>query len=840
MAGTPLTPSVEDLLQHRAWVRRLASRLASDGHEADEIVQETWLASLRSPPLQVGRAESWLGQVLRNALRQRRRGEGRRRARERATARSEELASTDDVVARAEVHREVVDAVLRLDEPARTLVLLRYFDGLSARAIAELRAEPVETVRTRLKRAMQRLRASLAHLEPPKPRPALLPLAAWTLFKVKAGFVGAAVAVVSAALVLFVLQIQDAPPTPKGDLAFPLADEEEGDGAEADERVATGPTAAEREGVPVAPRRKARPKLHVSLVGLDAALPWTGEVSLEMPGGETAREKGAVSRRGASGHVVLEIPKAFWGENAPASVTLRGADERYFADTLRVTRQDVLASRDAAIELKVRPAAVFRGRVQDGSGAAVPKARVCVFAAREDGNPTKTPLVVDRAGEDGSYSVKCDYRGPVFVIAARFEKARKHRSETALMPHSIEAIASLGIVRLRPHVLSPGHSLAGRVTWPDGSPVEGATLSVAVKDSGVYLSMPDVTWSWWKNGDVADWESVTTTNEAGEFRIGALPKRAIELQLMWIQLCVASYSQVHVVEAPNDRVHIVLNAATLDVRVRAGRAIGAELWLAHGRFAQSSPIPESGSVRLVLEPGKSYDIDVKAKHHKPQRFRVEPERAQALPPRVVTLERRPANDIVIELRGYAAEYACFGWRRKSDGKMVIMRDCKRTRGGGDAPAEFLFEDLLPGDYTLTVGRPRRPGRTTSTNLVQLRTPVTVPLAGTTRIALDAQEGGRLQIRARDKRGAVYGGTCEVRSARGVAVEVTFFSGGESGYIFGRPGKLVDAGVNESMNALRPGKYHLRCKIDERVGTIERSFVIRKGEITRIEVPVAER
>jgi RNA polymerase sigma-70 factor (ECF subfamily) len=60
------------------------------------------------------------------------------------------------------VQRAVVDAVLALPEPCRVAVLLRFFDELPPREIAERVGAPVETVRTRIKRGIELLRTRLA------------------------------------------------------------------------------------------------------------------------------------------------------------------------------------------------------------------------------------------------------------------------------------------------------------------------------------------------------------------------------------------------------------------------------------------------------------------------------------------------------------------------------------------------------------------------------------------------------------------------------------------------------------------------------------------------------
>ncbi|MBI3847168.1 MAG: hypothetical protein HY292_21275, partial [Planctomycetes bacterium] len=71
------------------------------------------------------------------------------------------LPSTADVVEREALRREVVDAVLGLDEPYRTTLLLRFFEDEPASSIAKRLGIPVETVRTRIKRGLDRVRERL-------------------------------------------------------------------------------------------------------------------------------------------------------------------------------------------------------------------------------------------------------------------------------------------------------------------------------------------------------------------------------------------------------------------------------------------------------------------------------------------------------------------------------------------------------------------------------------------------------------------------------------------------------------------------------------------------------
>lgn len=149
------------LLTHREWVRRIARSMVHDDATADDVAQRTWLAALRGAPRDAGAARSWLSRVVRSkALNMRREGD-RRAVHESAARRGEAVRSAAEVVAEAESHRRLVVAVHRLAEPYRTTVLLRFFEDLPPREVAERMGVPVETVRTRIRRALAVLRDDL-------------------------------------------------------------------------------------------------------------------------------------------------------------------------------------------------------------------------------------------------------------------------------------------------------------------------------------------------------------------------------------------------------------------------------------------------------------------------------------------------------------------------------------------------------------------------------------------------------------------------------------------------------------------------------------------------------
>ena len=61
-------------LQHAAWVRNLALELVRDASAADDLVQETWLAYLKTNPDSDRPLRPWFARVLRNGAALRHRG----------------------------------------------------------------------------------------------------------------------------------------------------------------------------------------------------------------------------------------------------------------------------------------------------------------------------------------------------------------------------------------------------------------------------------------------------------------------------------------------------------------------------------------------------------------------------------------------------------------------------------------------------------------------------------------------------------------------------------------------------------------------------------------------
>ncbi|MHC4859189.1 MAG: sigma-70 family RNA polymerase sigma factor [Planctomycetota bacterium] len=151
---------IERLLEHSDWLTRFARAIVGEEHGAEDVVQETWLAALRSPP-RAGSARGWLSAVARNALRKLRRGERARGRRELAAARAEGQPDTAEIAARVELQRTVARVVLAQDEPYRTALLLRFVEGMEPAEIARRMGVPGSTIRTRVRRGLDLVRRDL-------------------------------------------------------------------------------------------------------------------------------------------------------------------------------------------------------------------------------------------------------------------------------------------------------------------------------------------------------------------------------------------------------------------------------------------------------------------------------------------------------------------------------------------------------------------------------------------------------------------------------------------------------------------------------------------------------
>lgn len=176
------SPTPIDLvLAHEDWVRELARSLMQDEAQAEDVVQDTLLASLARPVSEIGNLRRWLGGVVRNLVYRRLREQGLRA--EVADAAKLDLADgaldPSQVLEREAARTRLVELVLALEERYRNVVLLHYLEGCSQEETAEQLGLPVATVRTQLMRARALLCEKIRKTEV-RGKPMWMGLAAWT------------------------------------------------------------------------------------------------------------------------------------------------------------------------------------------------------------------------------------------------------------------------------------------------------------------------------------------------------------------------------------------------------------------------------------------------------------------------------------------------------------------------------------------------------------------------------------------------------------------------------------------------------------------------------------
>jgi RNA polymerase sigma factor (sigma-70 family) len=151
--------------RHRHAALRVATVVLGTTDGADDVVQQAleraWRSMSQFDPDRAFRA--WLLRIVANTARNDRRSRGRRaQLTERAAqAPAQGVASPEELVVRDVERRRVVEALNRLDSRDRLVITLRHFEQLSEREMAEVLDHPPGTVKSRLSRAMARLRTQL-------------------------------------------------------------------------------------------------------------------------------------------------------------------------------------------------------------------------------------------------------------------------------------------------------------------------------------------------------------------------------------------------------------------------------------------------------------------------------------------------------------------------------------------------------------------------------------------------------------------------------------------------------------------------------------------------------
>jgi len=176
--------------QLRLWMERLGPAMLAhsvgicrDRHRAEEIVQEAFVRLWRDPP-DAGEVAfgAWMRKVVTNlsinCLMRTRRPLDLADVVERGDSRSlrARVPRPEEELLRHDQQERLEQALNRLDEPKRAILMLRGVEQLSYESIAEHLGVPVGTVMSRLNRARAALQEEMDRLDAADALPAAIPI----------------------------------------------------------------------------------------------------------------------------------------------------------------------------------------------------------------------------------------------------------------------------------------------------------------------------------------------------------------------------------------------------------------------------------------------------------------------------------------------------------------------------------------------------------------------------------------------------------------------------------------------------------------------------------------
>jgi len=653
-----LTP--EHILEHGPFLRGLARSLLRDAGRADDVVQEAWLAALRRPQ-EVRDLRPWLVGVVRNLVRRDKRASARREAREQQVGEPSPTRKPADVLETEEARRRLVDALLALDEPYRTPLLLRYYDDLPPREIARRLGVPGSTVRTRIQRGLEQLRQKLDANHGGDRRAwclALVPLAldphagaaiAGTVFtgvvsmKIKVSIV--ALALCACVFLFFQLSRADAPSRQRSVAQAPVevASSVEAD-PKPDANTAEAPDTSETATIRL-----------LGIVRIDGGASSQVEVSVRSSDSEQSLDASAATDR--------EFASALdplFADGAPKGleVTFAHADAksetRFPAVRLDPrTGEPVLPRMDVTL----RRVARARGVVLISTGE--PAVGTTIAAFPMDGEQPEAAAVASViTTEDGSFELRVPGEGAHLLVAV----ADGYRPQSRIVEVTLDEPAVL-----QPFALVPGAAVTGRVTLAGSGALSGATVRAMWEGSALNLDISDTEHQLcFLDGRVEHRSVSAKTDREGVYRVGGLMVADYETAVTSIPeahhgLTAGGYKVA--LRAPRAGVDFEVAVATIDVVVRAnGRPLeGAKIeWIQHIKTPVSLTswsnfvrVPANGRDRRRVIPGGELTIKVEADGMRAQKRDLRAPAAGARMELVFDMEPAHAASLLVTLDALA-------------------------------------------------------------------------------------------------------------------------------------------------------------------------------------------
>jgi RNA polymerase sigma factor (sigma-70 family) len=520
-------PDRDLVVAHAPYVRALARQLVFDGHLAEDLEQDVLLAALENAPRDPRSLRAWLAAIVRHLAAKAFRARTRRADRELASARERGAVPTpEEILAREDLRRSLVEHVLALDEPVRAAMILRFLEELPPREIARRLGVPVETVRTRIKRGLDLLRVRLDRehrqgrgawclalvtglkIEPPS----LLAAGAAVLGAGLPGVVAmsltkkAALAVVIAALgstaLLLVNRGEPAVPRETPATAAPAPTL-----SRSPDAASPLPAAVEEE--------RGRTALAPAPVPVPEAAPTTGSVLL------TVRWHDGTPAAGVGARIYSSGAGDYYADAFDVHV---GADGTHLLEAMPPGRVSVILDRGgserctvaagerAELEIMIERGFDILGRVVDSAG--IPVADADILLDRWGGG--WNGFVVARSASDGRFRIRSVDEGVCWVSArAAFHAPSVQRQ---LMGGAVD-LEGIEIV-----LDQPGAALDGLVLGADGEPLAGARVLVGAENSHHQIHLDDGSY-----GRVPAAQSVLS-DERGRFSVAGVPTGVLEVQ----------------------------------------------------------------------------------------------------------------------------------------------------------------------------------------------------------------------------------------------------------------------------------------------------------------------
>ncbi|MEM7515570.1 MAG: sigma-70 family RNA polymerase sigma factor, partial [Planctomycetota bacterium] len=682
-----------ELLEQTEWMQRIARALTRDVHQADDLVQEAWIASLGERS-RVHSPKAWFRRVLHNRKISAQRREGRRRDHEQSAARPDRAASVDEAVERVELQEKLARIVFDLEAPYRQVIALRYLQGWPPRRIAtELHLHP-RKVEVQLRQGLQKLRTQLdAECNGGRDEwfGAMLAIGSSTTPLLKKAATVCAGALLLGAIPMMTMWLPETPRDTQDVVALPTP--------ELAQPLATGRPSGSplsRRSSMANPRRAVHG--HITFRRWDDHLP-LADLSVRVDGEEFRTDE--------NGRLAVTWPPM------PESLELRIAATR----STRAAYSPMMAGRERERTVFLsRRGGTLRGRVETMEGDPVPLAEVRLFDRSGSGSGVRweEPLHVVQADGQGVFEIH-DLAGPTGgrenyeVLAHAPGQLSTYVLEGSLRRHDVEE----ALLLTEPAVL-----VRGRVTAHDRAFVANAPMKAYSKNGKAFKRA----------------QKLFRERSKGKPRLWGKPKKypAFEFQsgedgtFEFLRPQSTAHLQV---DHPDyrqwrDWVH---SEEHLEVRLEDGTALRgrildehghplaeAEVSLAarerrptvltgvEGEFVFKSLTPMSGALISVTCPGHAcgvftVDIDLGSPHRD---FQIERERI--VRGRLVDEEGRGLAGERVELRGdrvvnspWFPRHRGITWERYADaGSWQAM-----TNDAG----EFEFRGLYPGLFRVVAG-----------------------------------------------------------------------------------------------------------------------------------------